>query len=66
MNKQISRGLFRDLEVLSSILAGDTFIMEILMGLRLGFPFIVTKLFTSNIVTDVIDGYYVGITVVMT
>jgi hypothetical protein len=33
---------------------------------ELGFPFFVKKLFTRNIVTDVTDGYYVGITVVTT
>ncbi len=30
------------------------------------FPFYVKKLFTRNTVTDVTDGYYVGITVVTT
>jgi hypothetical protein len=30
----------------------------------MGFPFYVKKLFTRNIVTDITDGYYVGITVV--
>jgi hypothetical protein len=31
----------------------------------LGFPFYVKKLFTRNTVTDVTDGYYVGITIVI-
>jgi hypothetical protein len=32
----------------------------------MGFQFYVKKLFTRNIITDVTDGYYVGITVVPT
>jgi hypothetical protein len=38
----------------------------IIQGLGLGFPFYVKKLFTRHIVTDLTDGYYVGIPVVTT
>jgi hypothetical protein len=32
----------------------------------IGFPFFVKKLFTRNIVSDITDGYYVGIIAVVT